>query len=360
MAKKALAAGYAVIAVGNLKGTKGCWEREDIPSVAKELAKWRSKRKLPARDAGGVPLYALGVGSGGWFAAQAAKSWPDVRAITVQSSVPTLSQIIPKASETTTPRNFPPLQMVLMRKDTAKAAAGQRLVSGAEQDWPGRLRSEILTTLPKPVPSLLLSDKIPGLAQNLSEAVHMALRKAGRIDDQDMLTKQPLRTELRELISDAIGMRKTDFPQRSKQLAIDAILAELDLAYAFEASTCEYMKDTLSFWRRNAGNASVVTVPANMHTHGGNHSKSNSSHHHNGTSHHHYDHHHSSTGSKTSSSKHSDSKHSTKSSGHSTKSSGHSTKSSGHKKSGKGTTELPSEGAPSPPSKSFSLFSLFG
>ena len=44
----------------------------------------------------------------------------------------------------------------------------------------------------------------------------------------------------------------TALPGHSSQLTMDAIFARLDLAYGYHASTCQYINQTLSFFKRAA------------------------------------------------------------------------------------------------------------
>ena len=257
MANKALDSGYAIVAISNLKGTKGCWERDDVQPVARKLQQWRTKRNLPG--AGGVPLYILGVGSGGWFAANAARVWPNVSAVSVQSSVPTLREVqrTPTGAESKA-KPYPPLQLVMLERDEEKLFAAKQLL---EQEWDGSKRAEVLTGKKQMVTPEFFSDGITGMRQNLSEAVRRALVVAGTVDDNTgFVVKAPVRSELQKKISEALGTRKSDLPQRSKSLALDAIFARLDMAYAKEASTCAMMDKTIAFFAQYGGSVSTSAV----------------------------------------------------------------------------------------------------
>ena len=106
MAAMAVEAGFGVVAAANLRGSKECWQTDDVPVVRAALDRWRRDRagSLPAR----TPLFVLGPSSGGFFATQAARHWRDVRAIAVQVSVPSMNDVrTPLPSGATV---FPPLQ----------------------------------------------------------------------------------------------------------------------------------------------------------------------------------------------------------------------------------------------------------
>ena len=291
MAQKALSAGYAVIGISNLKGTKGCWERDDIEPVARKLQQWRTKRNMP-RTAGGVPLYVLGVGSGGWFAANAGRVWNDVNAVALQASVPTLKEVQRKAkSGESKALPYPPLQMGLLERDKEKLLAAKQLLG---QEWDGSKRAELVTGKKHSVTPEFFSDGIPGLRQNLSYAVHKALIGTGTINgNSNEVIKAPVRGELQKKVSASLGSRNSDVPQRSKSLAVDAIFARLDMAYAKEASSCELMDQTLAFFKRYPGGVSYNAVGSKGRSlngtqvgTGSNATHVNGTHHGNGTHHH--------------------------------------------------------------------------
>ena len=95
-------------------------------------------------------------------------------------------------------------------------------------------------------------------------------------------------------------------PQRSKQLAIDGVFARLEMAYAQEASTCEYVDKTLEFFLRfnshtihnittkkaihaakTGGDHHVHNGHSHSHPHSGNHTHSHDTNHSHSSSHHH-------------------------------------------------------------------------
>ena len=58
----------------------------------------------------------------------------------------------------------------------------------------------------------------------------------------------------REPIVNALErLKRSALPQRSLQLAMDAIFAELDYAWAYHASTCDFMDETLAHFSKAAG-----------------------------------------------------------------------------------------------------------
>jgi len=245
MTKFGLIAGYALVAASNLAGPKGCWMAADVPKVRTALDNWRHLHGLQH-----APLFALGPSSGGWLAGQAARAWPDIRAVAMQVMVPLLDDVRSPAGT----RPYPPLHMVLMQRDSSKLKEAAVLLG---TEWNGRQHAEMLTASPKPIYPAFFSDGIVGLSPQLSAAVHTALVKSGYVDKgTGMITRHPRRTEWRDSVSSALdataGERRTLLPQGSLQLAMDAIFARLDMAYAYHASTCQFANETYQHFGRAA------------------------------------------------------------------------------------------------------------
>ena len=184
MALRLTEAGFALLAVGNQKGTKGCWETNDVETVTALLHEWRKKRSrhqqhhVPMK----VPLFLLGPSSGGFFATQAARHWREVRGLSVQISVPSADDVrapLPSGSAA-----LPPLQLVLMKRDSGKlrdaAALRSTLPAGA---------FEQIVVAPRALASTFFSDAMPGLAPTLSAAVLDGLIAAGHVDATTRMLK---------------------------------------------------------------------------------------------------------------------------------------------------------------------------
>ena len=245
IASRLSAAGYALLAAGNLKGSKGCWETNDVMSVAALLHTWRRKHEkaVPAR----LPLFLLGPSSGGFFVTQAARSWRNVRALSVQISVPSLDDIrapLPSGS-----KDFPPLQLVLMQRDAGKLHEATALRGALST----RGAFEQLVVEPRPVSPNFFSDAMPGFEPELSRAVRDGLVKKGYVDKSTyMIKSHPSRGAWRETVLKALDKgKKQGLAQHSLQVTMDGIFARLDLAYAYHASTCEVVNRTLVFFERH-------------------------------------------------------------------------------------------------------------
>jgi hypothetical protein len=235
---RAIVFGFALVAAGNVAGSKGCWTSEDLNPVRSALDSWRSAQNLVH-----VPLFAFGPSSGGWFAGQVGRTWQDVRAVAMQVMVPTLVDVqspLPRG------RAFPPLQVTLMQRDAGKLQEMSTLLAAS---WPGQEHARLLVAAPKAVTPLYFSEKIAGLSTQLSRSVHEALVAAGFVDAVTGLVRShPSRGKWRETVLSALGQRRPLLPQGSIQLAMDSIFACLDTAYAYHASTCEYVNVTLDFF----------------------------------------------------------------------------------------------------------------
>ena len=252
LAARLIESRYALLAVGNLKGSKACWETNDVPIVSALLKSWRRQHehRVPKR----APLFLLGPSSGGFFAAHAARTWPEIRGLSIQVSVPSVEDI---DAAVRTHGAFPPTQLVLMPKDSGKLKEAERLRASFRP--PDAL--EVVVTSPLAVHPLFFSDGIPGLAPSLSAAVRQRLIAAGHIDGRtSIILKHPSRGAWRDPVRQALesgagtsATRRAGLPQGSLQLTMDAIFARLDLAYAYHASTCEVANQTLAFFARADG-----------------------------------------------------------------------------------------------------------
>lgn len=264
MTVHALLADFAVVAAENIAGSKGCWAAADVPAVRRALDSWRSEHGL-AR----APLYAFGPSSGGWLAGQAGRHWSDVKAVAMQVMVPVPEDVRPPLPSYS--NRYPPLQMTLMQRDAGKLREAHALLAA---EWPGREDAELLIAAPHPLTPTFFSDAIVGLSSSSSIAVRDALVAAGYVDKGGTVKQHPSRGTWRSAVLEALGAapsgaassagaaaasslhpsprKRASLPQASLQLAMDAIFARLDTAYAFHASTCEFVNSTLAFFRRSA------------------------------------------------------------------------------------------------------------
>ena len=235
LAAAALASGFAVVAP-TAADHGGCWTGIDVTAVGAALISWRKTYKLR-----NVPLLGLGTSSGGWLVQQAARNWPTIAALTSIVSVPPLGDVqppLPRAS------SYPPLQLILMRKDTGKAKEAAAL-SAVLKPPP-----EVLESAPRKVDRGYFARQIRGLAPSVSSDLHAALSRAGYLKD-DALASHPRRGTWRDAVRAALPKDRSLLPQRSQEVALDAIFQELDVAFAFHANTCEHAAATMRFFERS-------------------------------------------------------------------------------------------------------------
>ena len=139
---------------------------------------------------------------------------------------------------------YPPLQLILMRKDTSKAKEAAAL-SAVLKPPP-----EVLESAPRKVDRGYFARQIRGLAPSVSSDLHAALSRAGYLKD-DMLAAHPRRGTWRDAVRAALPKDRSLLPQRSQEVALDAIFQELDVAFAFHANTCEHAAATMRFFERS-------------------------------------------------------------------------------------------------------------
>ena len=233
------AAGYALVAASNpLHGTKGCWETADVPIVAGRLRAWQKQHENKALR--GAPLFVLGPSSGGFFATQFARHVRDVRAISIQVSVPSMTDV----------RGLPPaVEIILMSRDAGKV----RDASALQRALGKRIRVRIAK--PQPVYDAYFAEGIPGLSLIASRAVRAELVRAGYVEEVTSLVRtHPSRGQWAAAVRRGLSgqPKATSLPLASLQVALDSIFARLDLAYAYHASTCAFINDTLDFFRTAA------------------------------------------------------------------------------------------------------------
>lgn len=254
MAERAISAGYAVVAASNLEGTRGCWQSNDVAPVRSALDSWRQEHMLA-----NVKLFVMGPSSGGFFATQAARNWHDVAALSVQVSVPLLTDVaapLPSGAA-----SFPPLELILMRRDASKLKAADEL---SKASWPGRERMQPpVVVAPQAVGPNFFAERIKGLNSSASAAIHSALVKVECIDSTTgVMRKHPYRNQLNEPVEQAVKQQsRSVLPQGSQTVTMDGVFALLSMAWGFHASTCSEMDGTLAFFGRylNMGAASSHT-----------------------------------------------------------------------------------------------------
>ena len=244
LAEHALGLGYAVVAAANGAGSKGCWQASDVQPVRRALDSWRRSRGAEALD-----LFLLGPSSGGYFSTTAARHWADVRAVSAQVFVPASSDVVPPLPSGAA--RFPPLELVLMRRDAAKLRDAE-LVAAAWSGAADGLRRVVVP--PMRTSAEFFSERVAGLSVAASRAVYDELVKAGRIDrGSGLVHEHPARGKWKTEVSRGLsGQSRDSLPQRSTTVAMDGIFGSLDLAWGYHASTCTVADGTFAFFAKHA------------------------------------------------------------------------------------------------------------
>ena len=109
---------------------------------------------------------------------------------------------------------------------------------------------EVLESAPRKVDRGFFARQIRGLAPSVSSDLHAALLRAGYLTN-DALASHPRRGTWRDAVRAALPKDRSLLPQRSQEVALDAIFQELDVAFAFHANTCEHAAATMRFFERS-------------------------------------------------------------------------------------------------------------
>ena len=131
-----------------------------------------------------------------------------------------------------------------MRKDTGKAKEAAALQAVLKPP------PEVLESAPRKVDRGFFARQIRGLAPSVSSDLHAALSRAGYLKD-DLLASHPRRGTWRDAVRAAMPKDRALLPQRSLEVALDAVFQELDLAWGFHAATCEHAAATMRFFARH-------------------------------------------------------------------------------------------------------------
>mmetsp|Transcript_51583 Transcript_51583/g.85544 ORF Transcript_51583/g.85544 Transcript_51583/m.85544 type:complete len:330 (-) Transcript_51583:456-1445(-) len=236
----AVASGFAVIAPTS---TADCWSAADLSPVADLISKWLTHVKLPQT----LPLLAYGTSSGGYFAHLASRHWANVAAVSMTVMVPPINDLSPPL-----PRGrdlgYPPLQLIYMQRDHGKVKQAQEVLSTS---WDKRDEVEGRICAPRLVHPLYFTERA-GLTANHSRAIQAELLAAGYLKPDGNVAHHPQRGTWRAVVQAALPKKdRWGLPQRSLQVAMDAVFQELDVAYGYHAATCEHIQATLAFYERH-------------------------------------------------------------------------------------------------------------
>ena len=108
----------------------------------------------------------------------------------------------------------------------------------------------MLESAPRKVDRGFFARQIRGLAPSVSSDLHAALSRAGYLK-ADAARVAPAPRHVARRRPRGAAKDRSLLPQRSQEVALDAIFQELDVAFAFHANTCEHAAATMRFFERS-------------------------------------------------------------------------------------------------------------
>lgn len=233
---KALIKGYFVVAVSSAgQDHGGCW---DIRLDSKRVMRVLGLVKKSDGALRALPVFALGVSSGGAMVAALANRLPDLAGLCIQVMAPDISFQMAQ-------QMFPPSQWIYMDKDQrtkkqVKLATKALAESGALVD--SILAKQI------PLTDTFFSDRIVEMNPAISAAIYDEFVSNNVITERGFLRADPRHSNWRASLEHMLADLKPD------SLAADAspIAEEMNVAYSMHEITAEHMDDTLAFFDKAA------------------------------------------------------------------------------------------------------------
>ncbi|KAE9614820.1 putative alpha/Beta hydrolase [Lupinus albus] len=208
----ALARGFAVITISS---ARTCWTYGKEVLVVKDVIEWWiSKRKLEK-----LPLVALGASSGGYFVS--------VLATTMKFNSIVIMIAEGMFEEMDIKRDYPPTLFVHMPKDFGRQRKIDEYVEILKDTG---IDVGVVECMEFPLSANTLSDRIPGLDQNLSGKLFEFLKEKGFVDKNGYMRRDGRAIKWKEAL------------QEKKTVSLDKHLVphiqeELNLAYAYHEMT---------------------------------------------------------------------------------------------------------------------------
>lgn len=247
MVKFGLENNYFVVAISSLGK---CWDvYHDSDRV---LVIFEEIRKV--HEISNIPMFAIGVSSGGSFVARLPHFVPKVAAVAIQiASVPSIGLLGEMPL-------YPPSLWICMEKDMKILAAVKRTTTALQKH--GR-HAEMIVAPALAITPHFFSDRIPnfprpGIADSaaaaLSSKIVSRLKIAGILDDAGRLKEDPRRSNWRNVLQHLLqsGHLHSDTLEADKS----AISEELNLAFAYHEITADFMSETLQFFLTHRNNNS--------------------------------------------------------------------------------------------------------
>ncbi|KAL5220215.1 hypothetical protein ABZP36_024928 [Zizania latifolia] len=210
--ERALRRRFAVLAVAS---ARECWSLGQEVRTAKRMIKsWTAKNGLAA-----LPVAALGASSGGYF----------VSRLSAEMRFAAVVLMIAEGSfgPVGLPEGYPPAMFLHMPKDQRRAALVERNSKMLRMDG---VEVKELKSMELPLTPTILSDRIPGLDQGLSERIWKVFLEERFVDERGYMRKDGRATPWKEAVV------KKGFWEEVSGWA-DHIQEELNLAYGFHEMT---------------------------------------------------------------------------------------------------------------------------
>ncbi|CAL0307428.1 unnamed protein product [Lupinus luteus] len=208
----ALARGFAVITISS---ARTCWTYGKELLVVKDIIEWWiSKRKLEK-----LPLVALGASSGGYFVS--------VLASTMKFNSIVIMIAEGMFEEMDIKRDYPPTLFVHMPKDFGRK---QKIDEYVEILKDTGIDVGVVECVEFPLSANTLSDRIPGLDQNLSGKLFEFFKEKGFIDKDGYMRRDGRAIKWKEVLEE----KKTVLLDKHLVPHIDE---ELNLAFAYHEMT---------------------------------------------------------------------------------------------------------------------------
>jgi hypothetical protein len=238
IAKAALKAGLAVVAVTSTDRMSGCWNFEvDGPIVRDALAAFKAKAQLVAS----LPVVAFGASSGGAFVLQLPALMPGLKAVVSQIMA------IPPAM---LPSPMPPTLFVHMARDGRTTSMVHKCVRKLKQS--GGVAHQIEVP-PKKISAEFFSERIERLAPATATQLHSAIKAGGLLDGDGMLLEDPRRSPWREALEKVPGLLaalpgpRAEGPPDSLRPDQSALAEVLNVAWAAHEIMSDPMAQTLEW-----------------------------------------------------------------------------------------------------------------
>ncbi|PSC67478.1 aci-reductone dioxygenase [Micractinium conductrix] len=247
--RQSLAQGYALVAVSSHNRTSGCWHNtgvgrlEDLQRLPHVLRAVVQEERL-----GRLPLYALGVSSGGGIVLRLAQLMPEIKGV--------IAQVVPARPDllcTPEGRRYPPTLFVHMAE--REPGWADQIAEALQHCRREGIPADEVEVPPRPVTPRFLQ-RLLLLSAAAAEAAVAALGSAGLLDQDGLLLEDPR--------SNAEGWRAALLPALGPKLEIEPLASHvaqlLNVAHAQHEISSDSAAASLA-WLEAGGRRSQLIVP---------------------------------------------------------------------------------------------------